>query len=70
MKHQENLTRIHISEAIQTGLKSQTAQRALAGEPEPVSPRLEITIQEPSKLSDWFSRLRLMYFHILNPGGS
>ena len=31
MKHFEELTRLHVEEAIQTGLRSQSAHRALSG---------------------------------------
>ena len=69
MKHLEDLTRIHVNDAIRTGLKSQSAHRAVAGQTEPAPPpRSASPSQENIQPSGWVSRIRVIYHHILNPG--
>jgi hypothetical protein len=70
MKYLEALTRLHVNEAIQTGLKSQSNQRAMTGQTEPAPPPipLEVSSQGHSRPSSWVYRIRLIYHHIRNPG--
>lgn len=53
MKHYEELTRLHVEEAIQNGLKSQAAQRALSGRKN-VSTPVSIKRQQPSRINMFF----------------
>ena len=70
MKHFEDLTRIRTSEAIQTGLKSQTVRRALAGQKGPTAPsQLETERRLNPRKTAWVHRFMLLYQRILNFGG-
>lgn len=70
MKQYEELTRLRVEEAIQTGLRSQAAQRARSEHKHPAPPvSVEMARQfdpRPSAESHWFT---LLFYWILGFGG-
>lgn len=61
MKHYEELSRLHIDEAIQTGLKSQSVHRALSEKKRQTPPASLETVEQlnpyPSGRFNWFIML-------------
>lgn len=66
MKHLEELTRMHVEEAIQTGLKGQALHRSLSGRkalPRPAS--LEKGVRLNSQQPGWKFRILLLIHTVL-----
>jgi hypothetical protein len=61
MKHLEDLSRMHVEEAIQAGLKEQTIHRALSEPKELARPASRERVRWfNTQLSNWPSRIILM----------
>jgi hypothetical protein len=66
MKHFEDLTRMRTIEAIQTGVKSQSVRRALAGQKGPAAAaQLETERRLNPRKTAWVRRFVLLYQRML-----